>query len=315
MADRDRRGHTLPTVVCCHCGLLTHAEVPSDEELTDYYRQQYRVEYHGQYLPAPHRVIREWNRGERLTRLLAPYLRPRDRIVEVGCGMGCTVKKLELAGFHAVGSGAGRRFSSFRDASNCGLAWNPACWPTCSGRRVMMWCCWCTCWSICPLRRQALRHIRAILTDRGRLYVEVPNAGAPHAASAPDVPPGTHLQLHAHHTLAMLARSVAFRVAHWLSCRRGEELKLLLDCRSETNWQVTPASYPHTLHALSEFTGSRYYLRWRYMRERLRTLLSAAAVIASCLGIACSGFSASAARIRSGPCRVRRCCSRSSAIM
>jgi SAM-dependent methyltransferase len=312
VADRDRNGQLLPTVVCRHCGLLTHAQVPSDEELTAYYQHHYRVEYHGQYAPAPHRVIREWNRGKWLTALLTPYLRPRDRIVEVGCGLGCTVKNLELAGFDASGLEPGdgfRRFASeqLRACVEPGVLSSmrrEACCDVVLLVHVLE-----------HLRSpsEALRHIRAVLRDRGRLYVELPNAGAPHA-----VPNKmfhlAHIYNFTHHTLAMLAQKCGFRIAQWLSAEGEKNLRLLLDCCSETSWQVTPASYAYTLHALRDFNQITYHLRWRYLRERARSLLA-------------HGWERILPQYRLqrilrtchsdhvGPCPVRRCCSRSSAIM
>ncbi|MHB8973826.1 MAG: methyltransferase domain-containing protein [Pirellulaceae bacterium] len=312
VAKRDRHGQPLPTVVCCHCGLLTHAQVPSEDELNDYYQHQYRFEYHGQYAPAPHRVIREWNRAERLTRLLTPWLCAQDRIVEVGCGMGCTVKNLELAGFQATGLEPGDGFRRFaREQLHACV--EPG---VLAGMRRQACCDVLLLVHVLEHLRspsEALRHLRANLTDRGRLYVEVPNAGAPHAAP--------HRMFHRAHiynftryTLAMLAEKCGFRVAEWLSEEGAKNLKLLLACRSETNWQVTPASYPHTLRALGDFNRVTYCLRWCYMRQRLHTL-----VTQPCDRILSRYRLQRILRIcrphQAGSLPVRRCCSRSSAII
>ena len=67
---KDRRGAELATVICQVCGLVAHARVPTEIELADYYRRQYRLDYHGEYVPSPHRVVREWNRGRELLKML-----------------------------------------------------------------------------------------------------------------------------------------------------------------------------------------------------------------------------------------------------
>ena len=36
IAERDRRGNALQTVICRVCGLLSHAQLPTEEELADY---------------------------------------------------------------------------------------------------------------------------------------------------------------------------------------------------------------------------------------------------------------------------------------
>ena len=158
--------------------MLSHAEIPSDEQLADYYRQHYRAEYHGEFLPAPHRVVREWKRGAYLARLLAPHLKPRDRIFEIGCGMGCTVKQLELAGYDATGVEPGdgfRRFATqhLRARVERGVLADihrPAHYDAALLVHVL---------EHLPSPTMALRQIHALLGERGRLYVEVPDAGAP----------------------------------------------------------------------------------------------------------------------------------------
>ena len=113
VSERDRRGGELRTVICHDCGLVAHAEVPTEDELTAYYQRQYRQDYHGEYVPSPHRVVREWNRGRSLLQLLSPYVTPADRIIEIGCGIGCTVKHFECAGLDACGIEPGEGFRKF----------------------------------------------------------------------------------------------------------------------------------------------------------------------------------------------------------
>ena len=45
VAQRDRKGRELHTVVCRNCGLVSHARIPTEEELAAYYQRQYRHEY------------------------------------------------------------------------------------------------------------------------------------------------------------------------------------------------------------------------------------------------------------------------------
>ena len=113
VSSHDRRGRELATVVCRTCGLISHERIPSDDELADYYRQQYRADYHGEFTPSAYRVVREWNRGRELLRLLGPFLQPRATVFEVGSGIGCTVKNFECAGYDALGVEPGTAFAHF----------------------------------------------------------------------------------------------------------------------------------------------------------------------------------------------------------
>ena len=112
-ADRARCGAALPTVICRRCGLVAHGSVPTESELEQYYRRQYRFDYNGEFTPSPHRVVREWNRGAELLQLLRPYCAQSDRIVEIGSGIGCTVSNFQQAGFWATGVEPGEGFRRF----------------------------------------------------------------------------------------------------------------------------------------------------------------------------------------------------------
>ena len=82
---RDRCGGPLETVVCRRCGLVSHARIPTEEELARYYRQAYRTAYKGEETPSARRVVRAWSNGRRLQRRLEGCLRPGSRAVDAGC--------------------------------------------------------------------------------------------------------------------------------------------------------------------------------------------------------------------------------------
>ena len=119
----------------------------------------------------------------------------------------------------------------------------------------------------------ALQHIRQLLRAGGRLYIEVPNAAAPHAA------PGkmfhfAHIYNFTPSTLKMLAHKASFRIHSWLSQPRDRNIKVVLErCHSQT-WQLDPASYDGTMKNLNRYGTLSYHLRWEYLLVRLRTLLS-----------------------------------------
>ena len=65
IAEIDRHGAGLQTVACETCGLVRHAEVPSDEELAAFYASDYRSSYIGERTPGNRRIMRAWNNGLR----------------------------------------------------------------------------------------------------------------------------------------------------------------------------------------------------------------------------------------------------------
>lgn len=308
----DRRGRPLVTVLCGHCGLLSHEEIPSDQQLTDYYREQYRAEYHGEYLPAPHRVVREWKRGAYLTQLLIPHLTPRDRIFEIGCGMGCTVKQLELAGYDASGVEPGDGFRRFANqhlqarVERGVLAdlHRPAQYDVALLVHVL---------EHLPSPTMALSQIRNLLNAGGRLYLEVPDAGAPHAHPA-RMFHFAHIYNFTARTLEMLARKCGYQVRHWYSLPADRNLRVLLERCEDTRWQVDTASPAETRRMLRKYSGWRYHVRGAYLWDRLRTVVSQAQDrLAS--GLRVQQIERRCQVHQLGVMPSRRCCSRSSAIM
>ena len=181
LATRDRRGNPLDTVVCVDCGLISHQDVPTDDEVSEYYSNTYRRDYHGEETPSPKRVVNAWNRGQRLLSDLSPHLEPGDRVFEVGAGIGCSVKVFELAGYDASGIEPGSDFNRYsrdvlRSPVRQGVLEDVPRQADCD--LVLL---------VHVIEhfndpRRALEQIHGLLKPSGRLYVECPNVGAPHAA-------------------------------------------------------------------------------------------------------------------------------------
>jgi len=250
--------------------LVSHASIPTDQELAAYYKRQYRKEYHDEYTPSAYRFLREWKRGRRRFEFLRPFLDPSDRVFEIGSGIGCNLKPFELAGFDVAGIEPGEGFRKFAceklnlKIDGCVLAELPS---EPRSDFVML---------IHVLEHfnsptSALRHIRGILNPGGRLYVEVPNLGAPHAA------PGklfhsAHIYNFTPAALATAARASGFEVQSILSKPRDKNLAMLLSVADDCKLSVTPDAYRNTVEAITRFNTVTYHLRWQYLRERVLSL-------------------------------------------
>lgn len=267
IVDRfDRRRKPLVTVICERCGLVSHEQVPSDDELARYYQQQYRADYHGQLAPAPHRVLRAWEGGRWLYRQLCPYVSSRSKVCEIGAGIGCTVKVFELAGFDAEGIEPGVSFQQFGQrqlAARVG-AGDLFEMPTVPAYDFVL--------LVHVIEHfnspsRALRHTHRLLRPGGRLYVECPNLGAPHAA------PGQQFHVaHIHNftppTLTMLAEHAGFEVVAWLTGPRDRALRVVLQRSEDVEPRFLPNSYSETLQALYRYSRLSYHLRPRYWLDR-----------------------------------------------
>lgn len=88
VSREDRHGRPLLTVLCTGCGVLRNDPVPSEAELTEFYRRDYRQEYKG--APEP-RLRQVWRNLDRLNRHFAEF---RDvyskggRWLDLGAGSG-----------------------------------------------------------------------------------------------------------------------------------------------------------------------------------------------------------------------------------
>ena len=83
--------------------MVSHRQIPTEAELAEFYATQYRWAYHREITPSPRRIMRAWRNGQRIYRQVAPWLTPRSSVLDVGAGIGCTVKVFEQQGHDASG--------------------------------------------------------------------------------------------------------------------------------------------------------------------------------------------------------------------
>lgn len=266
IGEFDRNGNRLQTVVCRDCGLVSHASIPSDQELAEYYRYRYRQEYNNEYTPSAFRFLREWKRGRRRFERLEPFLNPSDAVFEVGAGMGCNLKHFELAGFDVSGIEPGDGFRHFAceqlhmkiDGRILDELPQMARYDFVLLVHVLEH-------FTSPTR--ALRHIRGILNPGGRLYVEVPNLEAPHAA------PGklfhyAHIYNFTRTALGTVARATGFTVDAILSDPREKNLAMLLSVSDSCALKISPRAHRDAVEATRRYNILTYHLNGTYLRER-----------------------------------------------
>jgi len=273
--ELDRRGTPLETVLCQTCGLISHGTIPDDEELLEYYEGQYRQDYHGEFTPSPYRVLREWKRGEQLVNLLGHQLPPAARVLEIGSGIGCTVKNFELAGFQARGIEPGQGFCQFsRQQLNADI--DPSSLDQLPGTADQDLVLLVHVLEHLNDPSAVLRKLREWISETGLCYIEVPNFSGPHAA------PGkqfhfAHIYNFTPSTLSMLAEANGMVIKQLISAPADKNLQILLargalPAEGDTV-RVDPESFANSTRALMRSSSLGYHLRWRYLRDRVSTLL------------------------------------------
>lgn len=212
IADRDRRGGLLHTVLCAFCGLVWVDPRPATAAIARFYAADYRLAYKGALQPKARHCHRETLRAiERAERFLAVH-RPSMRVLDVGAGAGFFAYVLRRKGIDIDGIEPNEAYSTFAHTTlglerirRGGLHDLAA-----SGQYDLI-----TLNHVLehlPDPRAALRHLHALLATGGQLLVEVPNIEATYHAPDNLFHVG-HLYWFNPTTLSALALQCGFAVA------------------------------------------------------------------------------------------------------
>jgi SAM-dependent methyltransferase len=266
----DRRQKPLVTEVCTHCGLVSHQQIPTEEELAAFYATKYRWEYHRELRPGARRVMRAWQNGPRIYRQVAPWLAERSRVLEVGAGIGCTVKAFELQGHEASGIEPNDGFQAYsreqlRAAVSKAYVFDVPPQPV--NDLVLLvhviehFC----------SPRTALEHLHKLIRPGGLLYVECPNLGA--VATREKTFHFAHIHNFTPGTLTTMARHTGFEVERWFVAPHAPILQVLLRRAAAPICEVPADSYEQTLAAFHRYSSLTYHLRRDYLQTRCREVL------------------------------------------
>lgn len=271
ISQKDRHGEMLETVACRQCGLVRHAVVPTEQELQEFYSTNYRKAYNGESSPGVRRIMRAWKNGTRICRQVQPHLKPQGRVLEVGAGIGCTVKVFDQNGFNAEGIDPGSEFLAFsRDKLKAKVhTANVYDLPRHSDYDAIL-----LVHVIEHVRspRAALEHIAGLIKPGGMFYVECPNLQAPFARRS-RLFHTAHIHNFVPSTLMMLARSCGFQLVQRFGDEQDPNLQMLFQHCGEPQMEIDSANYQRTVHELARTNAVPYTLRLRYLRDRLKKLV------------------------------------------
>lgn len=88
VSETDRHGRPLRTLICMETGLVRNDPVPRDEELVQFYAEDYRVAYKGAAKPRRRQVLRNFRRAAEYVRTFRDVLEPAAHVLDVGAGSG-----------------------------------------------------------------------------------------------------------------------------------------------------------------------------------------------------------------------------------
>lgn len=277
IATRDREGEPLDTVICTHCGLVAHQSIPTEEQLDAFYRVDYRQDYHGEIKPSARRVMRAWKNGERIYRQVAPHLGANTgRLMEIGAGIGCTVKVFEQHGWDACGVDPNIGFQTYShdrlkarvSAGNLYDLSDDTAYDVVLLVHVI---------EHFRSPRLALERIHQLLKPDGMLYVECPNLAAPFAPRA-KMFHFAHIHNFTPWTLEWLANHCGFQtIARFGDGDRDPNLQFLFQRKEDTASTPAPidysSGYQRTMDAVNKHNMLTYHFRPSYLAKRIAKIM------------------------------------------
>lgn len=102
LAEIDRYGLAMRTVICLHCGTLRFDPYLDDQALESFYGQWYQQLYIRSTDPREY-FGRQGAYGARLLAHFQPTLAPGANVLEIGCGAGGALHAFQQAGYRVTG--------------------------------------------------------------------------------------------------------------------------------------------------------------------------------------------------------------------
>ena len=205
IADRDRRGGLLHTVLCTFCGLVWVDPRPAPEAIARFYSSDYRRDYKGAFQPKRKHCHRETLRAiERVERLLEVH-RPSMRVLDVGAGAGFFAYAMRRKGIDIDGIEPNEAYAEFARTTLGLERIRTGALQDLEARGQYDLITLNHVLEHLPDPRSALRHLHALLADGGQVLVEVPNIEATYHAPGNIFHVG-HLYWFNPNTLTALAR-------------------------------------------------------------------------------------------------------------
>jgi 2-polyprenyl-3-methyl-5-hydroxy-6-metoxy-1,4-benzoquinol methylase len=211
VADTDRHGRPLRSLLCAGCGLVWVDPRPADAELGRFYAEDYRREYKGEHRPKPKHCHRQTLGAIERAEALLPRWRPGLRVLDVGAGAGFFPYVLKRRGIAIDGIEPNRGYAGFArevlglDRVQVGFLHELR--PTEPYDLITIH----HVFEHLPDPRAAMAQLRALLAADGRVLMEVPNIEATYHAPNRVFHVG-HLHWFNPTTLAALARQCGFEV-------------------------------------------------------------------------------------------------------
>ncbi|MCP4318260.1 MAG: class I SAM-dependent methyltransferase [Hyphomicrobiales bacterium] len=114
ICNLDRNLKLLPTVMCNHCGLVFTNPLPTEEELSLFYRKYYRIFYQGALSkPRQKHIDKRVREAEFRAEKLKGLCKDNARVLDFGCGSGEFVEAMLNRGYDSHGFEIGESYGAY----------------------------------------------------------------------------------------------------------------------------------------------------------------------------------------------------------
>ncbi len=93
---RQFRNQIVTNRICANCGLVYQSPRMSDDELVEFYQQEYRQLYQGSEGPNPKDLAVQRGRANNLAKFAHHYVTGAGRHLDIGCSAGLLLQRLQL---------------------------------------------------------------------------------------------------------------------------------------------------------------------------------------------------------------------------
>jgi len=268
ISEYDRHNKPLKTGLCQGCGLVMHVPMPSEDDISAYYANDYRRDYHGERKPSPRRIMRAWNNGQRILKQIKHAIPEKAKVFEVGAGIGCTVKSFEADGFDASGIEPNTDFNSYTQGVLHASVENINLYDLeADHSRDVILLIHVVEHFVSPKR--ALTHMRGLIKDDGLLYIECPNVAAPFATFG-RLFHFAHTYNFTHNTLIGIAKTAGFEVVETFTDASNPDIQILfrkIAVSESVNIDKQEAKRCHD--AIFRYNWLTYNIRADYLLRRI----------------------------------------------
>lgn len=117
LAEKDRYGLNVNTVICKSCGLMMINPRMNQESYNLFYDNEYRKLYNGDDKPTNKFFIDQFERGRKIVDFIKHSMKSDyfkiNNVLEIGCGAGGILQKFANEGFNVTGIDLGSEYVDF----------------------------------------------------------------------------------------------------------------------------------------------------------------------------------------------------------